>query len=355
MKKIYTILFALIVLFSSCGKKESFELALITDFGNIDDKSFNQGAWEGLYQYASEKNVTYKYYKPSEQGYDAYMSIIDLAIKGGAKIVVTPGVPFAAPVYASQDLYPDVNFILLDCEANDGKRPPVFKTNSNTVNVLYAEEQAGFLAGYAAVKDGYRDLGFIGGMAFAAVVRFGYGFIQGAEYAAQELGLAPNDVSVHYTYAGNFQPSPETQTLAASWYNSGVEVIFACGGKMGSSVMAAAEQTGKKVIGVDKDQSGESDTVITSAMKVLQYSVYSCIADYYAGRWSGGKSILFSAENDGVGLPMDTSKFRLFTKAEYDAVYKKLVSGEISVMRNIKDVISPSHVPVIITRVIEIN
>jgi len=355
MKKICLILFAFLILFSACGKKESFELALITDFGNIDDKSFNQGSWEGICQYAEENNVTYKYYKSPEQGYDAYMSIIDLAIKGGAKIVITPGIPFAAPVFTSQDLYPDVHFILIDCEANDGGRPPVYKTSSNAVNILYAEEQAGFLAGYSAVRDGYRELGFIGGMAFPAVVRFGYGFIQGAEFAAQELALASGSVSVHYTYTGSFQPSPETQTLAASWYNSGVEVIFACGGKMGSSVVSAAEQTGKKVIGVDKDQSEESDTIITSAMKVLQYSVYSCIADYYAGRWPGGRSIVFSADNDGVGLPMETSKFRIFTEAQYNDVYQKLAGGEISVMKNVENVISPDVVPVTITRVIEIK
>jgi len=360
MKKIGLILLAFFVLMAAgCSRKQSgaagetFELALVTDLGTIDDKSFNQGAWEGLVQYASEKNISHKYYQPAEQSDDAYLTAIDLAVRGGAKVIVTPGFLFEAPVFIAQDRYPNVNFILVDGSPHSADYS-AFKTGPNTVGVHYAEDQAGFLAGYAAVKDGNRSLGFVGGMAVPAVVRFGYGFIQGAEFAAVELGLAPGAITVNYHYTGAFAATPEAQTLAASWYNSGVDVIFACGGAVGNSVMAAAQQTGKKVIGVDVDQSGESPTVITSAMKGLGESVYSCISDYYDGKFPGGKTLVFSAANNGVELPMTTSKFQTFSNSDYDSIFQRLANGFIPRMMEAEGG-SPGVVPVTITRVTEVR
>jgi basic membrane protein A len=356
MKKVSVLLLAVLVLLAACTKAETYDLALVTDLGTIDDKSFNQGAWEGLVQYAQEKNISHKYYQPSEQSDDSYLTAIDLAVKGGAKVVVTPGFLFETPIFVAQERYPAVNFILVDGEPHDGNYPsPQYKTLANTVGVLYAEDQSGFLAGYAAVKDGNRKLGFMGGMAVPAVVRFGYGYVQGAEYAAKELALAAGSVTMNYHYTGGFSATPEVQTLAASWYNSGVEVIFACGGAVGNSVMAAAEQDNKKVIGVDVDQSGESRTVITSAMKGLRSSVYDCILDYYGRRFPGGRTKIFSAENNGVGLPMETSKFTSFSQADYDAIYKKLADGTIPRMDNLHSEGSPSVVPVSIVRITEVK
>lgn len=316
----------------------AFELALITDIGTIDDKSFNQGSWEGLKQYAEENDISHKYYKPSEKSTDAYLSAIDLAVKGGAKVIVTPGFLFETPIYIAQDQYPDVKFVLIDTDQGphdaDYKE---FKTADNTVGIAYAEEQAGFLAGYAAVKDGYTKLAFMGGMAVPAVVRFGYGFVQGADFAAKEMGITAIDMKYHYT--GGFDATPEAQTLAASWYQSGTEVIFACGGAVGNSVMAAAEQSNGKVIGVDVDQSGESETVITSATKGLSASVYSAIDQFYKGSFPGGQHVIFNAANDGVTLPMETSKFNKFSQADYDAIYKMLVEDTDSLSSNIfKDI-----------------
>jgi basic membrane protein A len=335
---------------------ETFELALITDLGTIDDKSFNQGSWEGLVKYAEEKGISHKYYQPSEQSDDAYISAIDLAVKGGAKLIVTPGFLFEAPVFIAQDRYPDVHFVLVDGNPHSADYSQ-FKTGPNTVGITYAEDQAGFLAGYAVVKDGNTKLGFVGGMAVPAVIRFGYGFIQGAEYAAEELGLAPGSVTVNYHYTGAFAASPEAQTLAASWYNNGVEVIFACGGPVGNSVMAAAEQAGKKVVGVDVDQSGESPTVITSATKGLRPSVYACVADYYNGSFPGGQSLVFSAANEGVGLPIETSKFSKFSRADYDAIYDIVASGKIPRLEDLdQQGGSPvGKVPVRIARITEVK
>lgn len=169
----------------------------------------------------------------------------------------------------------------------------------------------------------------MGGIAVPAVIRYGYGFIQGADAAAKELGV--EEVSMKYTYVGNFDATPENNAKAAAWYNEGTEVIFACGGAVGNSVMKAAETSGGKVIGVDVDQSSESDTVITSAMKNLGDSVYNTVKSYYDGTFEGGKSVTLTAADNGILLPMETSKFEKFDQATYDKLFQGLVDGSIKV------------------------
>ncbi len=325
---------------SSSGSSDGgFELALVTDLGTIDDKSFNQGAWEGMTKYAEENGISYKYYQPQEGTTDSYLETIGLAVEGGAKLIVCPGFLFEEPVYLAQDQYTDVKFILLDGEPHSGDYSE-YRTNENVMPILFQEDQAGFLAGYAAVKDGYTKLGFMGGMAVPAVIRFGHGFIEGAEAAAAELGIS--GIEVMYTYTGAFAATPEAQSMAASWYQNGTEVVFGCGGAVGNSVMAAAQEKGAKVIGVDVDQSFESDTVITSAMKLLSNSVYDGVKAFYDGSFPGGKTSVFTVSNEGVGLPMDTSKFNTFTQADYDAIYKKLVDGAFELVQPSADNINPT-------------
>ena len=313
---------------------DGYELALVTDLGTIDDKSFNQGAWEGMKKYAEENGISYKYYQPQEGTTDSYLETIGLAIEGGAKLVVCPGFLFEEPVYLAQDQYKDVHFILLDGEPHSGDYSE-YRTEANVMPILFQEDEPGFLAGYAAVKDGYTKLGFLGGMAVPAVIRYGYGFAEGADYAAKEMGV--DGIEIMYNYTGAFAATPEAQSMAASWYQNGTEVIFGCGGAVGNSVMAAAEEKSAKVIGVDVDQSYESDTVITSAMKQLSVSVYDGVRDFYAGSFPGGKTSIFSAKNDGIGLPMETSKFTNFTQADYDAVYSQLKDGKITLVQPSED------------------
>ena len=313
---------------------DGYELALVTDLGTIDDKSFNQGAWEGLKKYAEENGISYKYYQPQEGTTDSYLETIGLAIEGGAKLVVCPGFLFEEPVYLAQDQYKDVHFILLDGEPHSGDYSE-YRTEANVMPILFQEDEPGFLAGYAAVKDGYTKLGFLGGMAVPAVIRYGYGFAEGADYAAKEMGV--DGIEIMYNYTGAFAATPEAQSMAASWYQNGTEVIFGCGGAVGNSVMAAAEEKSAKVIGVDVDQSYESDTVVTSAMKQLSVSVYDGVRDFYAGSFPGGKTSIFSAKNDGIGLPMETSKFTKFTQADYDAVYAQLKDGKITLVQPSED------------------
>lgn len=372
MKKLmglWVVLLALAVLAAGCTKKstanenattntaagQSSELALITDSGTINDKSFNQGAWEGLVKYAEENNLSYKYYQPAESSDDAFLSAIDLAVRGGAKVVVTPGFLFESAVFVAQDRYTDVQFILVDGSPHSPDYSQS-KVGANTVGITYAEDQAGFLAGYAAVKDGYRKLGYVGGMAVPSVIRYGYGYVLGAEYAAKELGLAPGSVTINYHYTGAFIPSPEAQSLAASWYNSGVEVIFAAAGGAGNSVFAASQQANKMAIGVDVDQSGESPTIITSALKGIRSSVYDCIVAFYQGSFPGGQNIVFEAKNEGVGLPLETSKFTAFTEADYQKIFALLADG--SIPRQFDDPEakgSPSVLPLSIVQVSEVK
>ena len=364
MKK--THLFLAIVIFSFMGTqcastanspdRDSFELALVSDGSTIETNAFIRGIWEGIIRFGSEKRAPHKFYLPAQQNEQAYIAVIDEAVRKGAKIIVAPGYNFKVPVYVAQDRYPNVKFNLVDSIPRDQSRagqPDTYRIGANTTGILYAEDQAGFLAGYAAVRDGYRQLGFMGGMAVPTVIRYGYGFIQGAEYAARELNLNPGSVTVKYHYTGDFVASRQTQGLASSWYGGGAEVIFACGGAVGSSVMVAAEQTGKKVIGVDIDQSGESNTVISSAMKGLRHSVYTCIAAFYAGGFPGGQTLVFSAANNGVGLPMTNSDFKTFSNADYNAIFQKLADGTIPRITHLDSEGKPGFVPVSILKVEE--
>jgi basic membrane protein A len=352
MKKFLLVLFAFTfigALLTGCKSKE-YEIALITDKGNIDDKSFNQGAWEGVVAYAEENDISHQYIKPEEASDDGYLAAIDLAVEGGAKVVVTPGYLFEVAVYHAQTKYPDVKFILLDGAPNDGDytNGPTYNTEDNVASIMYAEEESGYLAGYAAVKDGFRKLGFMGGMAVPAVQAFGYGFLQGAEDAATELELADDAISVVYHYTGNFDENDANKQTAKTMYQGGVEVIFACGGSVGKSVYAAAAEVDGKMIGVDVDQRYDSETIITSATKGLAASVISVLeAIYEDDAWDtfGGETTYFDAANDGVGLPTVVigdkdgnafDRFTSFDKAAYDAIFAKLVEGTVNPIRTIE-------------------
>jgi basic membrane protein A len=316
-----------------------FELALVTDLGTIDDRSFNQGAWEGLERYALEFGITHEYFTPLGQGDDFYLTSIALAVEGGAQLIVTPGFLFEPAIYDAQTLFPDVKFILLDGVPRDAATGDSFVA-PNTVSILYSEDQSGFLAGYATVMDGHRSLGFLGGLPVPAVVRFGIGFLQGAEHAAVELGLEPGDVSVRYSYLNGFAPAPEHQALASSWFNDGIEVIFAAAGGAGASVMAAAEAQNGLTIGVDIDQSYDSPTVITSAVKELGNSVYNMIESFYAGTFPGGQTQTLGADRQGVGLPVENSRFATFSQADYNRIFDQVATGAVVVNDDIEMPIS---------------
>lgn len=321
------------MLLSSCAQVNKYQIALVTDVGDIDDKSFNQGAWEGLVEFAEANNKTYQYYKPAAVDNTEYINTIDLAIEGGADVIVTPGFLFETPIFLAMDENPEVSFILLDGVPHSADYS-VFRQGRNVLSILYAEEQAGYLAGYAAVADGFRSLGFMGGMAVPAVVKFGVGFMLGAQDAATDKNV---NVTIQYHYTGDFADTPDNAATAETMFNAGVEVIFAAGGPVGLSVMAEAEKANKKVIGVDVNQgpggANLSDTVITSAMKGLGTSVVQALEAFYANQFPGGEVWVLDASNGGVGLPTDEASwgFETFTVTEYNTLFNQLADGERTV------------------------
>jgi basic membrane protein A len=319
-------------LLSACDKNKGEKVILITDKGDITDKSFNQGAYEGVKEFCEANDIAYDYLKPADDSNAEYIAAIERAIQSGATTVVTPGYLFEPAINEVQHDYPNVKFILLDgnpANADNGT------LESNVYSIFYAEEQVGFLAAYSAVKEGYRQLAFMGGMAVPAVQRYGHGFIQGADAAALELNLGNDSISIQYLYTGDFKDTPEVRAAAATFYNDGVEIIFGCGGSVGLAVMASAESANKKTIGVDVDQSGDSQTVITSAKKNLKGSVIQALeAIYKTGKWEsdfGGKSVVLDASRDGVSLEMGNARFQNFKQADYDAVLAKLIDGSVEV------------------------
>ena len=299
---------------SSDGK---YEVAFVTDVGQLKDKSFNQGTWNGVKLYASQNDKSMK-----------------AAVDGGATVVVCAGFLQETALTKAAIAYPDVKFIFVDGYALNGEDGQPL---ANVAGISYKEEQAGYFAGYAAVMEGYTKLGFSGGGGGTnpACCRYGYGYVQGANAAAIEKNTQV-EMNYSWEYGSSFAASPELQTMANGWYQSGTEIIFACGGSMFQSVAAAASANDGAVIGVDVDQSSQSDTVVTSAMKGLADSVQWALEKVYGDTFSeiGGQVTSLGVNEGAVGLPTGTWSLTNFSVDEYNALYEKVKSGEIQVDNN---------------------
>jgi len=314
-----------------------YEIAFVTDVGQLKDKSFNQGTWEGLKKYAYENGKTYKYYQPAggdsatdEDRYDAMKAAAD----AGARVVVCAGFLQGTALKRAASELTDTKFIFIDgwvLEDEDGK--PL----ENVAAIDYNEEQSGYLAGYAAVMEGYKKLGFSGGGGGtnAACCRFGYGYVQGAQDAAEEKDITV-DMNFSWEYGSSFGASAELQTMINGWYAKGTQVVFVCGGAMCQSVFAAASANEGAVIGVDIDQSGESDTVITSATKGIRESVEYVLEKVYSDSWDdiGGVQTTLGAKDDAVSLPTATWKMENFTVEDYETLLRDMKNGEVEVDRD---------------------
>ncbi len=324
-KRIINVISLVLMTFALAGCDDGIDIAFITDMGTVYDGSFNQGTYEGVARYTEETGKVCQVYEPDGVTNDDYLANIKKAVKDGADVIVCPGYLFEEAIYKAQKKYPKVEFILVDGQPHNADGSD-YTINENTMPIVFAEEQAGFLAGYAAVRDGNTDLGFMGGTNQDSVIRFGYGFVQGADYAAVETGV---NVSIRYCYANTFLESEDVKNMTSAWYKGGTQVIFACGGAMGKSVFAAAEENNGKVIGVDIDQSSASETIITSAKKELGNAVYQGLVNYYDDTFTGGTLYEMDAANDGVGLEMDNARFENFTREQYEEIYARLLSGGI--------------------------
>lgn len=312
------------------------KIALITDSGDITDESFNQTTWEGVTDFGDANGIEYVYYKPAEDTDEERINSIDMAVSEGATVIVLPGYLFGPALAECQDTYPDVHFIAVDVSSDDLGKGVELK--SNAYACTFMEEQAGYLAGYAAVKDGYTKLGFLGGMAVPAVIRYGYGYVQGINAAAEELGV---DVEVKYTYGGQFYGDANITAKMESWYEKGTEIVFACGGGIYTSALEAALNYKGMIIGVDVDQisvgAGEEyNPVLTSAMKGLRATVTDKLVAYFTGNWDsiGGKiDNLGLKDGDYIGLPTSEQSwaFKKFTQDEYQTVLSGIKDGSISI------------------------
>ncbi len=339
-------------------------IAMITDSGDITDQSFNQTTYETSKAWAEANNVPFTYYKPDSDSDEARNASVDQAVAGGANVLMMPGYMFAASVVAKAEMYPDVKFIALDVGAGDLLEKGVgegYDYNPENYDVkeyyhadnvyccTYQEELSGYMAGYAAVKLGYKHLGFLGGMSVPAVTRFGYGYLQGADAAAKELGIE-GEVEAEYVCGGQFYGDADITAAMDTWYGTkGVEVVFACGGGIFTSAVEAAVKADGKVIGVDSDQSpiidqSKEGLTVTSAMKGLATTVDTVLTEIQAGNWNNyaGKienlgMVSENPEENFVQLPISTTQWGDgFTEDDYRTLVKSMYNGEVEVSNDIK-------------------
>ena len=375
MKRFLALLLALCMVFALCacggndaGKDKdndvAYKVAMITDYGDITDQSFNQTTYEACKAYCDTNSVDFKYYKPTADSTAARIEMVDQAVADGYNVIVMPGFAFAGTIAVCQDTYKDVKFIGLDVSEYDlydafynhddtGARTDLIDANNpehinkNVYCAVYQEELCGYMAGYAAVKLGYTKLGFLGGMAVPAVIRYGFGFVQGANAAAVETDTK---IEINYVYGGLFNGNADITAKMDTWYSAGTQVVFACGGGIYTSAAEAAAKVGGKVIGVDTDQSGIIDggygegMTVTSAMKGLAATVNTMLTEVFAGNWDnyGGKieTLGLVGENpteNYVQIPMESTQWAdgKFTQDDYKALVASMFKGDITVSNDI--------------------
>ena len=343
MKKIIAMLLAMMMVFAAFGAMAEavdpttiddtmtaengvYEVAMVTDVGQLKDGSFNEGTWNGVKLFASANGMSYKYYQPANGNQatdDDRIDAMKFACDNGAKIVVAPGFMQATAMTTVATEYPEVKFIFIDGWDLE---------LDNVAAIAYAEQESGYMAGYAIVKDGFEKIGFMGGGGGTnpACCRYGYGFAQGVSAAAKELGKT---VELKYTwqYGASFSASPELQTMASGWYETGTEVIFACGGTMFDSIAAAAAANDAFVVGVDVDQSNLSETVVTSALKDLPNSVQWALNKFLNNEWDaiGNNCTTLGAKDNSTGLPTANWLFETYTVEEYQAQFEAIKAGTL--------------------------
>ena len=397
MKKFLALILALVMALSlvACGGGNTtddnqnnedpttteYKVAMITDYGDITDQSFNQTTYEACKAFAEANGVEFQYFKPAGDNTADRVAMIESAVDQGFNVIVMPGYAFGGAIVEAAPQHPDVKFIALDVgkgdllEAGVAAKGEEYDYNpdnwdlatyvdmSNVYCAIYQEELCGYMAGYAAVKLGYKNLGFLGGMAVPAVVRYGYGFVQGVDAAAADMGLT--DVKVNYVYGGQFFGDADIAAAMDTWYAGGTEVVFACGGGIYTSAVDAAKKVeGAKVIGVDVDQAGvianyaagegaDDATIesfkaltVTSAMKGLYPATYDTLTDVIVnGNWDkyvGQIATLGLVSADDptlnyVQIPMESTQWAdgAFTQDDYKALVAAMFDGTLTVSNDI--------------------
>ncbi len=330
-------------------EEPAMKVAMITDYGDITDQSFNQTTYEAAKAYCEANGLEFNYFKPAGDSTSERVAMIDKAISDGFNTLVMPGYAFAGAIAETVEMYPDVKYIALDVSEFDLTDAGLATIPENLFSAVYQEEIAGYFAGQAAVKLGYEKLGFLGGMAVPAVIRYGYGFVQGASDAAVDLG---KQVDINYAYGNQFYGDSDITAAMDTWYSAGTEVVFACGGGIFTSAADAAKKVNAKVIGVDVDQAANIDAyaeeegmTVTSAMKGLAATVNTLLAAVKNDEWSkfGGQIQNLGLVSDTdmslnyVGLPASTQWAEGFTEADYNQLVADIFSGKIAVSANAED------------------
>ena len=365
MKKFLALMLALVMVLSlaACGGEKApttepeteggeevvevaMKVAMITDYGDITDQSFNQTTYEAAKAWSEANGVEFNYFKPASDSDDDRVAMIEKAIDEGFNVIVMPGYAFAAAIAATAPEYSDVTFVALDVSEYDLTSAGLATLPANLYSAVYQEELAGYMAGYAAVKLGYTKLGFLGGMAVPAVQRYGYGFVQGADAAAAADGKT--DVAIKYAYGNQFYGDADITAAMDTWYADGIEVVFACGGGIFTSAgEAAAKVEGAKVIGVDVDQAATIDGLygegmtVTSAMKGLAATVNTLLTQIKDGSFQGGRVenlglVSADVEANYVQLPVASTQWNdTFAQADYEALVASMFAGDIAVDNDI--------------------
>ena len=326
---------------SSNSGEATLKVGMVTDSGTIDDKSFNQGTWDGIIEAGEKLGIDKNYMQPAGETEADYLTEIQNLYDAGYKFIITPGFKFETAVYNAQEKYTDAKFIILDGSPNDGKDNYVVA--NNTVAIYFAEEQGGFAAGVAAaVELQTGDLGFIGGMELPAVQKFNYGFQQGIAYANEKYGTNVTIKEENIVYSGSFSDTALGQQLAAQMYDRGVKAIFAAAGGVGTGVITEAKTrvvNGEEVwvIGVDSDQyadgiyEGDKSVILTSAIKKINEAAYQMIEDELNDKFPGGQTLKFDATNDGIGIPAENPNLSDDTVSKVNEVLEAIKNGEIEV------------------------
>ena len=342
MKKFFALLLAAVMMLgmvSIASAESSMSVAMITDYGDITDQSFNQTTYEACKAFCDYAGLNFQYYKPASDSDEDRTSSIEKAIDDGFNVIVMPGYAFGPAIQKVAPEYDDITFIALDVSEGDiGDLAAAVP--ANLYCAVYQEELCGYMAGYAAVKLGYKKLGFLGGMAVPAVVRYGYGFVQGADAAAAELGA--EDVEIKYVDGSQFYGDADITAYMDTWYSNGTEIVFACGGGIFTSAGEAAQKAGGKVIGVDVDQKATIDSkygdgiTVTSAMKGLAATVNTELASILNGQFAGGKVENLGLVSDNpdenfVQIAPSTQFADGFSEDDYKALVVKMNAGEIKV------------------------
>ena len=330
---------------ASAEAASEYKVAMITDYGDITDQSFNQTTYEACKEFCEANGLQFNYFKPAGDSDAERVAMIESAIDEGYNVVVMPGYAFAGAIKETADIYPEVTFIALDVSAGD--LGDDYTLPSNLYCAVYQEELCGYMAGYAAVKLGYTKLGFLGGMAVPAVVRYGFGYVQGVDAAAKELGIT---VDLKYAYGNQFVGDADITAAMDTWYQGGTEIVFACGGGIYTSAAEAAAKVGGKIIGVDVDQAGIIDgdygegMTVTSAMEGLAPTVKHLLSEVVAGNFAnyGGKIetlglVSANPEENYVQIPTASTQFEdgKFTQADYEALVAAMFAGDVTVSNDI--------------------